>query len=143
MGETKAAVERPNKIKIIGRLIYALTALTVFLGFIGLIKVPEIVQAFDNLLQQAGVIGISGAEVSTVLGIGGFILALVYLEIGIGFLKGLPVFWNLCLLFWILSLAGSFMMMAINIYIGVAGVVIYIVMLFLLFRPEVKAYFKK
>ena len=133
---------RPVLISIIALLNILLGVIVLVLGVLGVLNFSEFVEILDEALVQSKVSGITGAELCTILGVGGVVLGTIYLVVGAGFWFGWALFWYLSLIFWVLSFLGCIIIITVSPIAGIIGAVIYGVLIYYLFRPAVKAHFK-
>ena len=85
------------------------------------------------LLVSTAVIGPLGALGSTVPGIA----ALIYIVIALGFFKGWKLWWYLGIIFAVLGI----IMSLFTLPAGVISIIINLLIIYYLFRPNVKSYF--
>lgn len=71
------------------------------------------------------------------VGVGAVILGIIYLIIGMGFLRGWSIMWYLGIIFSIIGIIMGILM----IPAGIVAIIIYLIVLWYLFRPNVKAFF--
>ena len=133
---------RPVLISIIALLNILLGVTVLVLGVLGVLNFSEFVEILDEALVQSKVSGITGAELCTILGVGGVVLGIIYLVVGAGFWCGWALFWYLSLIFWVLSFLGCIIIITVSPIAGIIGAAIYGVLIYYLFRPAVKAHFK-
>lgn len=117
--------KRPLLITVLGAL-YALMGILIVLAAIALFFVD--LSTIDSALADAGAL----------LGGGVLVFGLVYLIIGYGFLNGWTIMWYLGIIFSAIGALGSLL----TIPAGLVSLVINVVILYYLFRPQVKSFFK-
>ena len=120
-------------------IIAILAILTGVVGLIGGIAIA----AFSSMFAGLG-FGVGGLLASIGYIIGGVVIffGIIWLLTGWGFLEGKGWARTIGLIFSILSLLGTIVVAASGSIGGIVGVVIWILMLYYLFTPPVKAYFK-
>jgi zinc-ribbon domain len=120
-------------------IIAILAILTGVVGLIGGIAIA----AFSSMFASLG-FGVGGLLASLGYIIGGVVIffGIIWLLTGWGFLEGKGWARTLGLIFSILSLLGTIVVAASGSIGGIVGVVIWILMLYYLFTPPVKAYFR-
>ncbi|HZD12363.1 MAG TPA: zinc ribbon domain-containing protein, partial [Candidatus Binatus sp.] len=123
----------------IGVTIIALLAILV--GVIGLVA-GVAMAAFSSMFASIG-FGVGGLLSTLGYIIAGVVLffGLIWVLTGWGFMNGKGWARTLCLIFSILSLIGTIFVAASGSISGIAGVAIWIIMLYYLFTPPVKSFF--
>ena len=95
--------------------------------------------------------GIGGAALA-IIGLGGLgaavgvilvIIGLVFIALGIGCFKGWPWVWPVGVIFTVIALIINLLSILSNTASAVIGIIIDIIILWYLFQPQVKAWFKQ
>ncbi|MBQ8178856.1 MAG: hypothetical protein IJ026_00200 [Candidatus Methanomethylophilaceae archaeon] len=94
-----------------------------------------------SLLTVLGISLLGDPVAGGVVGGAGVLVALISIVVGIGFLKGWSVMWYLGVIFTVISLLGSVVTIITGNVVSVVGVLFQIVVLYYLFRDNVKRYF--
>ncbi len=129
MSNNESKVDRPIFVTIIGILSMIIGILTLFAGIAVAIGISIGGMPFDD-----DVTGLAALVAGVVI----ICMALIYIAVGYGILKGWRVMWYLGVIFTILGVIfGIF-----SFPVGIVFTVIEIVILYYLFRPGVKEFFK-
>ncbi len=103
--------------------------------------VSGVITLAASLLTVLGISLLGDPVAGSVLGGTGILVALVSIVVGIGFLRGWSVMWYLGVILTVISLLGSIATIAMGNVVSVVGVLFDIVVLYYLFRDNVKRYF--
>ena len=95
-----------------------------------------------GIIVALGVVSMSEGDIDVGLAgtaLGGLfaVLGIISLIIGYGFWQGWKFIWYLSLILWIIEIIGGILMFPI----GLVWTIIYIILVWYLFRPNVKAFF--
>jgi hypothetical protein len=128
MSRSKSKVDRPLFVTIIGILYLLIGILVLLVGIAITVGV-----SLGDISLGDDVTGLA----ATVTGVIAICLALIYLVIGYGILKGWKVMWYLGVIFSILGIIIGILAFPV----GIVAAVIEVVILYYLFRPGVKKFF--
>lgn len=117
----------------------------IFVTIVGILYIlPAILSILYGIIVAAGVVAVSGSIAeginASLIGAPIIVAGLISFIIGYGILKGWRIMWYLGVIFAILSILGSLLM--ITAIVGIVSLVINIIILYYLFRPGVKAFFR-
>jgi hypothetical protein len=114
-------------------LVAIIAILTIIVGLLVLIAGAAL---FGTDLGDIGGLDLEG--LGNIFGAGFIIAGLIYLIIGIGLWQGWKIIWYIAVILYILSLIISILALPA----GIISIIITIIILWYLFRPNVKAFFK-
>ena len=120
---------RPVLITILGILKIVLGVVSIIAGIIGAAALADILEA------AAPGFGALGGLLGGVM----IVTGIIDLLLGIGYMKGWKAVWYIALIFYILGIIGGIL----SFPAGLIMTIIYIILVWYFFRPEVKAWFGK
>ncbi len=130
-------VQRPLMITIVSVLTMISALIVMAMGALLVAGADSIT---DAILDQADISRDDAEGALEIAGAIAVVVGLIILGIAVGLYKGITVFWYIGVIIYLLCIVGS--LVTISSGISVVELVICIVVLYYLFRPNVKEFFK-